>query len=193
MCSSNSLRERQQTVPASLARSTGRLLLGLVKGFLTTILPASILALLLTHFVVQSTVVYSCSMEPTLYEDQRLIIEKISYRFHAPQRGDVVVVDRGDDEIPLIKRVVGLPGETLQIKDNQVFIDGQLLLEPYLPPVVQRNYGPIEIPRDHVFVMGDNRDSSHDSRAIGPVPIDRIIGRAWVTYWPPEKLGPIRR
>ena len=147
------------------------------------------MALLLTHFVMQSTVVYSCSMEPTLHQDQRLIIEKVSYHLHPPQRGDVVVIERDDAEIPLIKRVVGLPGESLQIKDNQVYIDGQLLQEPYLPPIAQRNYGPIEIPANHIFAMGDNRNNSHDSRALGSFPIDRIIGRAWVSYWPLEKLG----
>jgi signal peptidase I len=170
-------------------RSAGRLLLNLVKELLTTIVPALILALLLTHFVVQNTVVYSCSMEPTLHQDQRLIVEKISYHLHSPQRGDVVVIDRDDAEIPLIKRVIGLPGESLQIKNNQVYIDDQLLQEPYLPPIAQRDYGPVEIPADHIFVMGDNRNNSHDSRALGPFSIDRTIGRAWVSYWPLEKLG----
>jgi signal peptidase I len=83
---------------------------------------------------------------------------------------------------------VGLPGETIAIHDNQVFIDGQPLEERYLDDVVQRDYGPQEVPEGHIFVLGDNRNASNDSRYFGAVSFDQIIGRAWISYWPPSDL-----
>jgi signal peptidase I len=159
---------------------------------LTSILPAVVLALLLTHFVAQGTLVYGQSMEPNLHNQQHIIIEKISHRFDALERGDVVVIDVDHSEIPLVKRVIGLPGETIEIKKGQVFIDGVLLEEPYLNEVPRQNYGPVEIPNTYIFVLGDNRGASNDSRYFGPVPIERIIGKAWFSYWPLEYFGQIK-
>ena len=85
-----------------------------------------------------------------------------------------------------------MPGETLEIADNRVLIDGEVLSEPYLADVVQQDYGPIHIPKGHVFVMGDNRSFSRDSRIIGPVPIENITSRAWITVWPLEDAGLLR-
>ncbi|MBN1581873.1 MAG: signal peptidase I [Anaerolineae bacterium] len=157
--------------------------------FLETIAPAFVIALLITYFVGEKTVVLGHSMEPSLHQDEQLIVDKLSYRFHYPERGDIVIVDVPDSNLPLIKRVIGLPGETLEIKDNRVFINGQALSEPYLSDVAQHRYGPIEIPPEHIFVMGDNRNASRDSRAIGPVRVDQIIARAWVRVWPVEDMG----
>jgi len=128
-------------------------------------------------------------MEPSLHSDQRLLVEKVSYRFHGPRRGDIVVVDVPSSRVPLIKRVIGLSGETIAIRDNRVLIDGVPLAESYLTNTRQGNYGPTEIPAGHVFVMGDNRGASNDSRSFGPVPVDRVVGRAWVSYWPVEEWG----
>jgi signal peptidase I len=100
-----------------------------------------------------------------------------------------VVVDLEEYETPLIKRVVGLPGETVEIRDNQLYIDGRPLAEGYLPGVGQRNYGPVQVPPAHVFIMGDNRNVSRDSRVFGAVPVDRIVGRAWLSYWPVDDIG----
>jgi signal peptidase I len=127
-------------------------------------------------------------MEPNLHSDQRLIVEKVSYRLHSPRRGDIVVIRLVEYEIPLIKRVVGLPGETVEIRDNQVYINGELLDESYLPGIVQWNYGPAQVPAFHVFVMGDNRNVSNDSRSFGAVHVNQIVGRAWLSYWPLEEL-----
>ncbi|MBN1643080.1 MAG: signal peptidase I [Anaerolineae bacterium] len=151
---------------------------------LETVAPAFVIALLINLFLAQSTYVYGHSMEPNLHTDQRLVVEKVSYRLHAPQRGDIVVVSVPNSEIPLIKRVIGLPGEVIAIQDNHVTIDGVPLDEAYLDDVVQRDYGPHEVPAGHVFVMGDNRGASNDSRYFGPVREDQIIGRAWFSYWP---------
>lgn len=155
---------------------------------LDTVLPAFVIAVLINLFLAQGTYVHGQSMEPNLHSDQRLIIEKVSYRLHGPQHGDIVVIRLDGFEIPLIKRVVGLPGETVEIRDNHVYIDGEPLAEGYLPDMVQRNYGPVQVPPDHVFVMGDNRNASNDSRAFGAVHLNQIAGRAWLSYWPPEDI-----
>jgi signal peptidase I len=164
----------------------------IVHELLTSILPAAVLAFLLTHFVAQGTLVYGQSMEPNLHNQQHVIVEKISHKFDSLKRGDVVVIDVDDSEIPLIKRVVGLPGETIEIRDGQVFIDGRILVEPYLENVPRQSYGPVEIPPAYIFVLGDNRGASNDSRFFGPVSMEQIIGTAWFSYWPLEYFGQIR-
>jgi signal peptidase I len=155
-----------------------------------TVLPAVVIAVLINLFLAQATRVYGHSMEPNLHTDQRLVVEKVSYRLHGPQRGDVVVLrlpDRGPEL--LIKRVIGLPGETVEIRDGGVYVDGQLLSEPYLSRKTSGASNSWVVPEGHVFVMGDNRGASNDSRVFGPVALDRVVGRAWISYWPLEFLG----
>jgi signal peptidase I len=161
---------------------------GLFLEVFETIAPAFVIALLINFFLAQSTYVYGHSMEPSLYTDQRLIVEKVSYKLHPPRRGDIVVIDIDTSDVPLIKRVIGLPGETVTIRDNRVFIGDVPLEEDYLEDVVQRDYGPTEVPAGHVFVMGDNRGASNDSRYFGAVSFDHVLGRAWFSYWPPEAI-----
>jgi signal peptidase I len=158
-----------------------------------TVLPAIVIAVLINLFLAQATRVYGSSMEPNLHTDQRLVVEKVSYRLHGPRRGDVVVLrmpERGPEL--LIKRVVALPGETIDIHGGTVYIDQQPLEEPYLIRSTDSTYGPTTVPEGHVFVLGDNRGASNDSRVFGPVPIDRIVGRAWISYWPLEFLGVVQ-
>lgn len=161
-----------------------------VREALETLIPAVLLALVINVFLAQATRVYGQSMEPTLHTDQRIVVEKLSYKFHPPQRGDVVVLRLPQDPSELlIKRVVGLPGEMLSIHDGRVWIDGQPLDEPYLSQTTFGDRAPQVIPEDHIFVMGDNRGFSNDSRSFGLVPYDNIIGRAWFSYWPPDQIG----
>lgn len=142
---------------------------------------------LLAHFVVDGT-----SMATTLDSGDRVFVNKLSYRLHDPNRGDVVVLHQisGSSERDLIKRVIGLPGEVVQVVSCEVRIDGRMLLEPYLDPAVVTpgNCGgdtePTRVPPDHVFVMGDNRSGSQDSRALGPISEDELVGRAFVVFWP---------
>jgi signal peptidase I len=158
-----------------------------------TILPAIVIAVLINLFLAQATRVYGHSMEPNLHTDQRLVVEKVSYRLHGPRRGEIVVLNipnRGPEL--LIKRVIALPGETVEVRDGNVFIDGQQLEEPYLSTETRGSYGPLVVPAGHIFVMGDNRGASNDSRAFGPVPMEQVVGRAWVSYWPFEVLGFVR-
>jgi signal peptidase I len=188
----NKLSDADERVdPPASPSGRGRGLLGMLREALETILPAILIALLINVFVGQATRVEGQSMEPNLHSNQRLVVEKLSYRFHGPQRFDVVVIkvpSQGDEL--LIKRIVGLPGETVEIHDGQVYIDGQLLNEPFTDEQTRPGrYASVTVPPLHVFVLGDNRNHSNDSRSFGPVAIENIVGRAWVSYWPPEDLG----
>jgi len=155
-----------------------------------TVLPAIVIAVLINLFVAQATRVYGHSMEPTLHTNQRLVVEKVSYKLHLPHRGDVVVIHLPDHSRELlIKRVIALPGETIEVKNGGVYINGERLNEPYLSVETNGTYGPFTVPPNHIFVMGDNRGASNDSRSFGPIPIDQVVGRAWISYWPFEDLG----
>jgi len=168
-------------------------LMRLVYEALETVLPALVIVLVINAFLAQATRVEGQSMEPNLHNNERLIIEKISYRFHPPRRGDIIVLrlpNRTSD--PLIKRVVGLPGETVEITDGHVLINGQVLDEPYLNQFTYQGMPPRVVPPNEVFVLGDNRGFSNDSRAFGFVPFSDIIGRAWFRYWPPLEIGFVR-
>lgn len=161
-----------------------------LRALLETVIPALLIAIGINLFLAQATQVLGQSMEPNLHTAQRLVVEKVSYRFHGPRRGDVVVIDlpeAGPDL--LIKRVIALPGESISSRNGQVLIDGNPIEEPYILNPGGRDVIETVIPPLHVFVMGDNRRFSNDSRNFGPVPIDCIIGRAWFSYWPPELWG----
>ncbi|HEY5155422.1 MAG TPA: signal peptidase I [Acidimicrobiales bacterium] len=144
----------------------------------------------------------SDSMVPTLEKGDRVLVNKWSYRLHDVRRGDIVVFDKPNDpaitEDHLIKRVIGLPGEVVTIENGEVVIDGRVLIEPYLPAgTVTSAVGthpcipdvPCVIPDGQVWVMGDNRGFSRDSRWFGPIPESLIVGRAFVRLWPPSRLG----
>jgi signal peptidase I len=171
----------------------GRRIMRFFREILETVLPAILIALLINVFVGQATRVEGQSMEPNLHTDQRLVVEKMSYRFHGPERFDIVVLrlpSQGDEL--LIKRVVGLPGETVEIRDGKVYVNGQMLDEPFaIGETRPGRQSSVVVPPLHVYVLGDNRNHSNDSRNFGPVPIENIIGRAWLSYWPLEDAGVI--
>lgn len=170
--------------------SLGRRFFRIIGEMLSAGARGILLAVLLIYFVAQAHIVYGQSMEPTLHSNQRLIVEKVSYRLTTPQRGDVVIIDLANGRDRLIKRVIGLAGEKIEIRQNQLLINDLPLNETYLPfPVPQANFGPVEVPPNHVFVLGDNRNNSNDSRYFGAVDLSQITGRAWVSYWPAEDLG----
>jgi len=167
-----------------------------VKAFgrelLESVLPALVIVLVVNVFVAQATRVEGQSMEPTLHNNERLIIEKLSYRFHEPHVGDIVVLKRssGVGE-PLIKRIVGTPGQTVEITDGKVFVDGVPLDEPYLDQATWGKMSPLTVPEEHLFVLGDNRRASNDSRSFGAISYQQVIGRAWVRYWPLGTVGSV--
>src|SRR6266568_1478760 len=152
------------------------------------------LAMVIIIFLYQPVKVEGTSMAPLLSDQERIFINKFVYHFEPIGRGDVVVfwypLDRTKS---FIKRVVGLPGDEVEIRRGRVYINGKSLEEPYVPSqyVDTAAYGPVEIPRDEYFVMGDHRISSNDSRIFGPVPAAFIYGKAVFAYWPWTQFGSI--
>ena len=154
-----------------------------------------VLTYLIIHFVGQRTMVDGRSMENTLQNGDNLIVEKLSYRFGDPDRFDIIVFPPYDTKEYYIKRIIGMPGETVQIDtDGNIYINGEILEEDYGKETIQnpgRAIDPITLGEDEYFVLGDNRNNSLDSRSsnVGNVTRDQIIGRAWVRIWPLNKLG----
>ena len=179
------------------------------------LLTALVIAVLIKTFLIQPFWIPSESMLDTIHVNDRVMVNKLAYRFDEPDRGEIVVFrdpaeaeveesipeavirsvleavgirTRGRDD--LIKRVVGLPGETITIADNHVLIDGVAISEPYLPSgVVMPDDGPFVVGEDEVFVMGDNRNSSFDSRRFGNISEEDLVGRAFVIIWPLSNFG----
>ncbi|MCP4541085.1 MAG: signal peptidase I [Chloroflexi bacterium] len=167
-----------------------RALWWLLREIAETVIPAVVIALIINLFLAQATQVLGQSMEPNLHTTQRVVVEKVTYRFfHGPRRGDIVVIDMPEQSEMLIKRVVGLPGEVIEVRRGSLFVEGEKIDEPWTVNQGGGNYGPHTIPPLHVFVLGDNRGASNDSRSFGPVPIEHIVGRAWFSYWPQEYIG----
>ena len=152
---------------------------------------------LIITFVGQRTRVSGHSMEATLHDGDNLIVDKLSYRFRDPKRFEIIVFPyRHKENTYYIKRIIGLPGETVQVKDGYVYIDGEKLDENYGLEVME-DAGiaaePIELGEDEYFVLGDNRNHSSDSRypSVGILHIDELIGRAWIRIWPLDSIGVI--
>ena len=141
---------------------------------------------------VQNFRVEGLSMEPTLHNNQYLIVNKLSYRFTEPQRGDIVVFRfPHDPRRDFIKRIVALPGEAVEVRSGRVFINEQLLDEPYVRSPPLYGYSRRVVPDDEYFVLGDNRNNSSDSAAWGWLPQEYVIGKAWFSYWPLAWFGPL--
>lgn len=179
------------------------------------LLTALVIAVLIKTFLVQPFWIPSESMLDTIHVNDRVMVNKLAFRLGEPERGDVVVFrDPGEPEIDesipeavirsvleavgvrtrgaddLIKRVIGLPGDTITISDDHVHVNGTTISEPYLEEDVRMpDAGPFEIGADEVFVMGDNREFSFDSRRFGNIKLDSLVGRAFVIIWPPANFG----
>lgn len=181
------------------------------------LLIAFVLAFLLRTFVLQVFYIPSSSMEPTLQIDDRMVVEKITYRFREPERGEIVVFEgetfaTGAEErtiatrvvrgfgqflgvVPasardFVKRVIGLPGDEILIEGGQVYVNGEPLEEPYVVYDDGSDYGPVTVPEGHLFFLGDNRPNSSDSRrSLGFVPLDHVVGRSTVIIWPFDHAG----
>lgn len=186
----------QQPAPApdgGALKPRGGFLMRALRELVETVLPALLIALFINAFLAQATVVRGQSMEPTLHDNERVIVEKITYRLvGGPRRGDVVILRLDGAPDMLIKRVVALPGETIAVQGGQVLVDGVPLAESWAVRQGGPDYPPTLVPEGHVFVMGDNRGHSNDSRSFGPVPLKNILGHAVFIYWPPDEIGPVR-
>jgi signal peptidase I len=170
------------------------------------LLSAVLIAAVLRTYVVQQFYIAGPSMETTLWGNDRVLVNKLAYRFGEPSRGDVIVFDRitmNGGEVQhddLIKRVIGLPGETVELRSCDVYVNGALLDEPWLPADMKdasidpaarcgaANIDPTKVGADQVYLIGDNRPMSFDSRAFGPVDVSLIIGKAMIVIWPPRDL-----
>ena len=177
---------------SSSQASTHHLLRNEIRVWTRDLLIAIGLALVIIVFLYQPVKVEGTSMAPLLSDQERIFINKFVYRFEDIHRGDVVVfwypLDRSKS---FIKRVIGLPGETVDIRHGQLYVNGQLIPEPYVPPQYTdvTDFGPVKVPKDSYFVMGDHRISSNDSRVFGPVASQFIYGRAVFAYWPVDHFG----
>ncbi|MFP5352228.1 MAG: signal peptidase I [Actinomycetota bacterium] len=183
------------------------------------IVVAFVVALLIKTFLLQAFYIPSASMEPTLVEGDRVLVEKVSYRFGGPERGDVVVFEKDmvtgalpvdpqeedrsfvdgivdsirglfgfptGTEQDFIKRVIAVAGDRIEGRDGRVYVNDEPIDEPYLTDGQQTSpFGPIEIPEGKIFVMGDNRNNSDDSRNFGPIEADTVVGHAFLLIWPP--------
>jgi signal peptidase I len=182
-------------------------------GELVQTIALALLVLALARMIVVNYRVDGRSMMPTLEHDQFLFVNQIAYAsvdnellqqlwpgdaarpdgrhylFGPPRRGDIVVLwPPSGTGRPYIKRIIGLPGEVVEVRNGRAYVDGVALDEPYVRERSSRSEAPVRVPPDHYFVLGDNRDHSSDSRLFGPLPSDHIVGLAWVAYWPPERL-----
>ena len=164
-----------------------------LRGWARDVLVAAVAAVLIVVFVVQPVKVEGTSMAPRLADQERIFVSKLSYRFSNIERGDIVVFWYPRNPAKsFIKRVIGIPGETVEIKGGVVFVDGRRLEEPYLrPEYLDHDYHTSQVPEDQYFVLGDRRNSSNDSRNWGCVPRRNIFGKAVFRYWPVSKAGMI--
>lgn len=181
-----------------MGKEKSRGIAGEILSFLLYVVVVVGITFLIIHYVGQRTYVSGSSMENTLSDGDNLIVDKITYRFSDPKRYDIIVFPyQYEENTYFIKRIIGLPGETVQIVDGIIYIDGEALQESYGREVM-KNSGlaadPVTLGEDEYFVLGDNRKDSTDSRdpSVGKIPRDRIIGRAWVRIWPLSKIGILR-
>lgn len=173
------------------------LIKGEIREFLEALAVSVVLAFLIITFIAQSFLVEGSSMEPSFHHGQRLMVEKISYRFREPKRGEVVVFKYpGDRRRKFIKRMIGVPGDEILIKNGYLYINGIRLEENYINGPTYGTYsapsfGPVLVPEGHFFVLGDNRRNSDDSRYpdVGFVPKADFVGKALFIYWPLTQIG----
>jgi len=161
------------------------------KSFFRDLVETVLMALVL--FVILNTItsrvkVFNVSMQPTLKEQDLLLVNKLAYRFGSPKHGDIIVFHfNGGDQDDYIKRVIGLPGDLVEIQGGVVRVNGQALTEPYIMDMPTYN-GTWEVPPDELFVLGDNRNHSSDSHQWGTVKMEWVVGKALLVYWPPNKV-----
>ncbi|MFH1854811.1 MAG: signal peptidase I [bacterium] len=163
--------------------------------FLKTIIIIVILAALIRQFLIQPFIVDGQSMEPNFQNNDYLITDKISYRLHAPQRGEAIIFHPPDNpSVNYLKRITGVPGDTIEVKNGEVFVNSKKIVEPYVSSgektkTPSNDEIKVTLKSDEYFVLGDNRDHSRDSREIGPIPKENIVSRIWLRLFPLNAIG----
>jgi signal peptidase I len=176
--------------PEQIAKPTFWQGLGSALRELIETLILTLVIFLLIRFAVQNFRIEGFSMEPNFHDGQFLFVNKISYMLGKPERGDVIVfVPPNNSTRDFIKRVIGLPGDKVEIINGKVYINDQLLDEEYPLNPATYSMPPTIVPPDEYFVLGDNRNYSSDSHSWGTVSANKIIGKAWISYWPPQLIG----
>ncbi|MDO8717194.1 MAG: signal peptidase I [Dehalococcoidales bacterium] len=167
-----------------------------MKVFLRDVLSTFLLAAVVyagLHYTIQDYVVHQSSMEPNFQEGQRVLVSKLVYNFREPARGDVIILhpplSSNPSATPFIKRIIALPGESVDIKNGEVRVNGVKLSEPYIKSPPPYTYSLAKVPENEYFVLGDNRPNSEDSHRGWTVPRENIIGKAWLSIWPLGKWG----
>lgn len=158
-----------------------------VKEWIQAILIAVVVSMVIRLFLFETTLVYGTSMASTLHHKDRVIINKLVYHFYSPTRGDIVVFKNPDNmKENYVKRVIGVSGDTIEIVDERVYVNDELLEEPYISEPTRGDFSKVVVPPDTIFVMGDNRNHSQDSRnsLVGFVPIENVLGKAQLRIWP---------
>jgi signal peptidase I len=182
---------RSYLPPAAAPEKPKSRLLAILLEILQTVALAGAFYIVIS-LVTARVVVEGPSMRPTLLSGEWIVVNRLTYKLGSPHRGDVVVflppTDAQTDD--LIKRVIGLPGETLEIREGAVWIDGVKLEESYISSTTSPD-NRWQLGADELFVMGDNRGLSLDSRSFGPISLKEVVGKAWVIYWPPSEWGPL--
>ena len=173
------------TPPAEAPAASGLPHPNLLRDLIETMVLVTI-AFLVVNALIGRFRIEQVSMQPNLHEGEYVIVDKVSYGFRQPERGEIIVLKNPNPGQPdLIKRVIGLPGETIDVRGGQVHVNGQPLTEPYIKQPMASDYPAKELQAGQYFVMGDNRNNSEDSRIFGARPASDIVGRAWIIYWPP--------
>jgi len=167
-----------------------------VMEYVESIVIAILLALFIMTFIGRSYVVDGASMVPTLHDGERLIVDKLTYRFSEPKRGEIIVFKYpANPKYRFIKRVIGIPGDEIMIENGKVYLNGRPLEEDYISEPINERFGPFVVPEGTVFVLGDNRNNSQDSRyfGVGYIPKKLIEGRALMRYWPLTSIEVIHK
>lgn len=165
-----------------------------IREYAESFVIAVALALFIIFFIAQSFLVQGDSMEPSLHDGERLLVDKVTYRFRPPERGEIIVFAYPKDpRRKFIKRVIGVPGDVVEIRNRTLVINGTPIEETYIRGPMYQPYGPVTVPEGTVWVLGDNRNNSEDSRFpdVGAVPLNHVVGRALLVYWPPREAGVI--
>lgn len=206
-----------EVVQAPIHPSLGENVIGILREMLETVIFA-LLVFLVVQALSRNYKVQSVSMQPNLYEGQYVVVNRVVYTsgpaidalkrtlgkvapgralldsiFHSPQRGEVLVfVPVTNTKPDLIKRVIGIEGDKVELRQGVIYIDDHPMDEPYIRPAPGQSWGPAIVGKDQLFVMGDNRGNSSDSRVFGMLPLKNVVGKAWLRYWPPDVWGFIK-